>query len=130
MIIDTSVIIAIVLREDGYERLVEAIALDPAPKVSAGSYLEASIVLRNRLPKSGHSVLDQVIQKLNLEIVAFSRTEAIAASVGHLRFGRGSHPAALNFGDCISYGTAIVRNEPLLFIGKDFAQTDVPRNSE
>jgi ribonuclease VapC len=129
MVIDTSVVIAILLAEESSEQLIAALDTAPTRKISAASVVEASLVLLARYGEVGDVQLDRLIQKLGAEIVPVDVEHVIAARDAALRFGRGRHPAALNFGDCFSYALAVVAAEPLLFVGDDFTQTDVERVS-
>lgn len=125
MVIDTSVLIALLLGEPSSRRLIAAIDAATTRKISAASVVEASLVLLARHGEAGDVQLDRLIQKLGAEIVPVDTEHVMAARDAALRFGRGRHPAALNFGDCFSYALAVVSAEPLLFLGDDFAKTDV-----
>lgn len=72
------------------------------------------------------SVLLALLAELRIAVVAFSAEHAAVARAGFRAFGKGRHPAALNFGDCFSYALSKTRNDALLFVGSDFSQTDVP----
>ncbi len=125
MVIDTSALIAILLGEPSSPHLVAALDAAATRKISAASVVEASIVLLARYGEAGDIQLDRLLQKLGAEVVPVDEEQATAARDAALRFGRGRHPAALNFGDCFSYALAVVSAEPLLFVGDDFASTDV-----
>ena len=125
MVIDTSVLIAILLREPSARHLIAALDAATTRKISAASVVEASLVLLARHGEAGDVQLDRLVQKLGAEIVPVDTEHVTAARDAALRFGRGRHPAALNFGDCFSYALAVVAAEPLLFVGDDFAKTDV-----
>jgi ribonuclease VapC len=96
--------------------------------MSAANFLEAAIVV-DRLPNSRASVrFDALIEDLDIIIEPVSMDQAQLAREAHSRFGRGTgHRARLNFGDCFAYALAKALNEPLLFIGQDFAHTDLRR---
>lgn len=125
MVLDTSALIAILLGEPSSPGLIAALDKATTRKISAASVVEASLVLLARHGEAGDVQLDRLIQKLGADIVPVDSEQVIAARDAALRFGRGRHPAALNFGDCFSYALAIVSAEPLLFVGDDFAKTDV-----
>lgn len=125
MVIDTSVLIAILLGEPSSRHLIAALDTATTRKISAASVVEASLVLLARYGEAGDVQLDRLVQKLNAEIVPVGTEHVIAARDAALRFGRGRHPAALNLGDCFSYALAVVSAEPLLFVGDDFAKTDI-----
>jgi ribonuclease VapC len=125
MILDSSAIVAIARHESGFRELVEAIAGAPSVTVSAGTWFESSIVLAASNVPNVDGFLERFREQANLEIVPFTAEHATAALAAWRAFGKGNHPARLNFGDCIAYATAKLANEPLLFVGDDFAQTDV-----
>lgn len=127
MVIDTSALIAIIKRESVADRLVAAVDADAIRLVSAGTVIETSLVLLGRYGESGDSLLDRLLREIRVEIVSVDNEQVTLARDAALRFGRGRHEAALNFGDCFSYALAIARAEPLLFVGDDFAKTDVER---
>jgi ribonuclease VapC len=93
--------------------------------VSAATLAETAIVLQARLAVDAQAVVDRFVRDFDLEVVAFGDQHWREAVEAYRRFGRGRHRAALNFGDCLSYATARVSGQPLLFVGGDFAQTDV-----
>ncbi|RKX73005.1 MAG: PIN domain nuclease [Spirochaetes bacterium] len=126
MVIDTSVIMAILLGEAEALRFVNAIHLDISRLMSASSELEASIVVFSRLGDDGARELELLLYKLNCEIIPFTHDQSILAFEGWRRYGKGRHPAGLNFRDCCTYGLCMSTGEPLLFKGNDFSQTDVP----
>jgi ribonuclease VapC len=127
MVIDTSVLIAILLGEPSSRQLIAVLDAATTRKISAASVVEASLVLLARHGEAGDVQLDRLVQKLGAEIVPVDTEQVTAARDAALRFGRGRHPAALNFGDCFSYALAVVSAEPLLFVGDDFAKTDIER---
>jgi ribonuclease VapC len=125
MVIDTSAIIAVLLREPDAPRLMVVFNTTAPGRLSAASLLEAGMVMQARLGDEGESRLDRLLQRLGVEIVPVSREHAEIARAAFRRFGKGRHPAALNFGDCFSYALARALGEPLLFVGDDFSRTDV-----
>ena len=125
MIIDSSAILAIIGREPGYERIVHQLAASPETSIGAPTRLEAGIVLTARFGPRGKTALARFLQENSIQTAAFDETHASAALVAYSRFGKGKHPAALNFGDCCSYAVASVAGETLLCVGDDFARTDL-----
>jgi ribonuclease VapC len=125
MIIDTSALIAIVRSEPEADELVDAIEGASTRAISAASVVEASLVLIARYGDSGDALLDRLLRTLDIDIAPVTESQTALARDAALRFGRGRHPAALNFGDCFSYALAMERNEALLFVGDDFSRTDV-----
>jgi ribonuclease VapC len=125
MVLDTSAIIAVLLSEATSERLVAAVEADRVRLVSAGTVIETSLVILGRFGEAGEPQLDRLLRTIGVEVVPVDEEQVALARDAALRFGRGRHPAALNFGDCFSYALAIARDEPLLFVGSDFTKTDI-----
>ena len=125
MIVDTSALVAIVTGEPGHERLLDAILADADPALPAPCLLEAHMVIRGRFPPAMLATLDSVVAELRLRIAPFTESHGGLARDAFDRYGKGRHPAGLNFGDCMAYAVARVEGMPLLFVGGDFARTDV-----
>lgn len=125
MVVDSSALVAIVLDEPGAARLAEAMTDADDVRLSAGTYVESSIVLGHRHGEVGFRELERVLSRFGVRIEDVGARHARSVRDAFLRFGKGRHPAALNFGDCFSYALAKERDEPLLFVGDDFARTDV-----
>lgn len=124
MVVDTSAIVAILLGEVGYERYVRALADAETCLMAAPTWLECAMVITTRLGQPGMDAMEQLLAGALVEVVPFDEELARAAHRAWIQFGKGRHPAALNFGDCISYALARQSKAPLLFKGLDFAQTD------
>jgi|SRR6185436_8785455 len=125
MVIDTSVLIAILGDETDAPRFEVAIEREPVRMISAGTLLEASIVIEARYGEAGGRELDLLIHKAQIEVVPFDQEQAELARDAYRRYGKGRHAAALNYGDCFAYALCSARGEPLLFKGDDFVQTDL-----
>lgn len=125
MVIDTSAMMAILAREPSADRLVAAVEADHTRLVSAATVVEASLVILGRYGEAGDPQLDRLLRGIGAEVVPVGDEQVVLARDAALRFGRGRHAAGLNFGDCFSYALAVARGEPLLFVGDDFAKTDV-----
>jgi ribonuclease VapC len=125
MVIDTSALLAILTGEAERRRFIEAIESAESRLISAATFVETSIVIEARHGTDGLHVFDLFLGKTEAEIVAVDADQAHAARRAFSRFGKGRHPAGLNYGDCFSYALASVRSEPLLFKGDDFPHTDV-----
>jgi ribonuclease VapC len=126
MVIDTSALLAIALREPARHRLLDVIGSASVRIISAASLLEAGIVLRSRWGETGLAVLNQMVGELVNEVVPFDDAQARQAITAFARFGKGmGRRAQLNFGDCAVYGLAALRGEPVLATGEDFAATDL-----
>lgn len=125
MVIDTSAIVAIARREPDAPAYHQAIDADPTRLLSAASLLEASIVLESRFGEAAGHDLDIMLHRVSVHVVEVTLEQVEVARHAFRKFGKGRHPAGLNFGDCFSYALSKVSGEPLLFKGDDFAKTDV-----
>lgn len=125
MVVDTSALIAILLNEPDAEMLSAAIVAATPRIISAVSALETSIVIESKKGEAGLVLLDELLNIAQFEIVAFDEAQQRIARAAYRQYGKGRHPAGLNFGDCCAYALAKVRNETLLFKGNDFNQTDI-----
>lgn len=125
MTLDSSALIAILFAEPGYLDLVDRILLADSVRVAAPTLVEASMVLAGRRRKPEVGDVEALVHELGVTVVPFGEREWHAAASAFLRFGRGRHKASLNFGDCLAYAAAVATNDSLLFVGGDFALTDV-----
>jgi ribonuclease VapC len=125
MILDSSAIVAVVLREPGFEELVRKIAGAQTVAVGAPTLAEAGIVLTARLERDARGLLQGLLREWEAVTVNFGEEHWREALSAYSRFGRGRHRARLNFGDCLSYAVAQLAGEPLLCTGNDFARTDL-----
>lgn len=125
MILDTSAVLSILLREPDYEHYKRAITRAERCLMSTVSFFEAAIVLEARTSIAGGYELDLFIEEVPIQLVEVTPGHAQAARRAWRQFGKGNHPAALNFGDCFAYALAKETGEPLLFKGNDFALTDI-----
>lgn len=126
MIIDSSAVVAILLREPAWERLLDHIdGAGSAPGIGAPTLVETGIVLSARLGPAGKSLLARFVEEGGLRRIAFTAEHWTVAVDAYLRYGKGRHPAALNFGDCLTYAVSRVAAEPLLCVGDDFTKTDL-----
>jgi ribonuclease VapC len=127
MVIDSSALLAILLKEPEKDRFVEAIALAPTRQVSAGTWFETGILAQSRQGDVGTEDIDRFIEGTRIRIVPFDLEQAQIAREAYRQFGKGNHRAGLNFGDCFAYALAKANDETLLFKGADFARTDIER---
>lgn len=125
MILDTSAIVAIALKEQGFEALLEKLAGASQVGVGVPTVTETAIVLSSRLKRDARSLLSRFLLEGSISTIPFGDAHFGLAVEAWLRFGKGRHPAALNFGDCMSYATARAAGEPLLCTGEDFPKTDL-----
>ena len=126
MVLDTSALVAILTGEPEQVAFIAAIEGADTCLLSAASYVEASIVLEVRHGPGGVQALDRLLEQAGCELDAVDAEQTRIARSAFQRFGKGRHPAGLNFGDCFAYALAVARGEPLLFKGNDFPQTDAP----
>lgn len=125
MIVDTSALVAIVLREPEHDELVHKLATAEAAGIGTPTLAETGLVLSSRLGRDARGLVLGLLDELGVEEVPFGERHWREAVGAYLRFGRGRHPAGLNFGDCLTYAVASLAAEPLLFVGTDFAHTDL-----
>jgi ribonuclease VapC len=123
--LDTSAIIAILRAEEEAESLARVIAEADLCLLSAVGLFEASMVMIGRGPPQLANGVDALVHEMAIEIVPFGAELAHDSRAAFIRFGKGRHPAGLNFGECVSYALAQARGLPLLYKGEDFAKTDV-----
>ncbi|MGH8208539.1 MAG: type II toxin-antitoxin system VapC family toxin [Steroidobacteraceae bacterium] len=125
MVLDTSVILAILQDEPERRKFNEAIEAAESRSLSTASFVECSMILESRYGADGVRDLDLFIAKAQVTLVPVDAEQADLARRAFRRYGKGRHPAGLNFGDCFSYALAQALDEPLLCKGNDFPQTDV-----
>jgi ribonuclease VapC len=125
LIIDSSAILAIYFRETGAEDLLSAILDADFTGIGAPTAAETGLVLTSRLQKNATGSLLRFFEETGIEIVPFTNLHWQRAIDAFSRFGKGRHPAALNFGDCMTYATATMARQPLLCRGDDFRKTDL-----
>jgi ribonuclease VapC len=125
MTLDSSALIAILFAEPGYLDLLDRILVADSVRVAAPTLVEVSIVLAGRRRKQTPGDVEALVHELGVTVVPFGEREWHAAAAAFLRFGRGRHKASLNFGDCLVYAAAMVTKDSLLYVGGDFALTDV-----
>lgn len=125
MILDSSAVVAITLREPGFEDLLNRLSAARHVGIGVPTLTETAIVLSARISRDARGLLARFLQEGNIISVPFGDAHFGVAVDAWLRYGKGRHPAALNFGDCMAYATAKVAGEPLLCRGDDFAKTDL-----
>jgi ribonuclease VapC len=125
MIVDTSALLAIFFEEPEAEAFARAIAGAEVSKMSAANLLEAGIVADNQTDARTGRHLEVLVANFRLRIEPVTEEQVRIARQAYVDYGRGNHPAGLNFGDCFAYAPAKTTGEPLLFKGEDFGRTDV-----
>jgi ribonuclease VapC len=126
MIIDTSAVLALIQDEQPQSaQVATALASDRDPIMSAPTVAECLIVLTARHGPVARTIFERLRTEINLHVENFTDEHAVAAQRAFLQYGKGRHPAALNFGDCMTYAAAQLSHQPLLAIGNDFPRTDL-----
>lgn len=126
MILDSSAILEVLFRGPTHLDVLERMESAGALAVGTPTLAETGIVLHARIGESSRGMLERFLDEFAVQEIPFGEIHWREAVEAFRRFGRGRHPASLNFGDCLSYATARLTGEPLLFTGGDFGQTDLP----
>ncbi|HKB51797.1 MAG TPA: type II toxin-antitoxin system VapC family toxin [Solirubrobacterales bacterium] len=129
MILDTSAVVAVIRKEQDEARFVEAIEGAAIVGIGTPTLVEASLVLVRHMGVAGRLALARFLEENDVVTIPFDEDHWSVAAEADIRYGKSRHPAALNYGDCMTYATARVAEHPLLFTGKDFAKTDLSRSS-
>ncbi len=125
MVLDTSAVLAVLFDEPERPAFTLLIEADPVRLMSAGSLLESALVVEARRGEPAGRELDLLLHRAEVQVVPVDSEQVALARAAWRRYGKGRHPASLNFGDCFAYALAALSGQPLLFTGKDFPQTDI-----
>jgi ribonuclease VapC len=125
MILDSSAVVAILCREPGYPALLEKVIAADTLGMGTPTVFESAMVLSIKLRLDGLAMVHEFLRESGTQAISFTDQHASIAFGAYLRYGKGRHKAALNFGDCCSYSVAKVSGQPLLYVGNDFAKTDL-----
>ena len=125
MVIDTSAVTAVLLHEPERDVMIRQMTDAPRVLISSGTLLESAIVIEARRGEAGGRELDLFLHRLDAVTVEVDEEQVEAARAAWRRFGKGRHPAGLNYGDLFAYALSRVSGEPLLYKGDDFSRTDV-----
>ena len=125
MIVDSSAVVAVIQGEPDSEPVFERLLEAEVAGIGTPTLVEAGVVLAARLGVPGRTLLARFVSEIGLTEVAFGQEHWPVAIDAYMRFGKGRHPARLNFGDCLTYATASLAGQPLLCLGDDFARTDL-----
>jgi ribonuclease VapC len=125
LVVDTSAAVAVILGEPGSEELAVLLEDALARMMPAAIRVELGIVIEARLWPAGQDVVDRFIRDARIDIVPADTDLAARAMSGWRRYGKGRHPAGLNFGDCFTYALAERTGHPVLCTGDDFGATDI-----
>lgn len=126
MTLDSSAVVAMLLGEEGHRRLAEAVGRAETVAIGTPTLLETDMVMVGRFEQRGAALVEEFLEEHGVVVLSFDSRHRVAAKEAFARYGKGRHPAGLNYGDCMTYATARIADHPLLFTGKDFAQTDIP----
>ena len=124
-VVASSALVSVLMGEPGWEALQTCLEEAQPWRISAVTLVEACMVVESCLGLLGRAQLDAMLLRIGVEVRPMTAETAVVALDGWRRFGRGRHPARLNFGDCFSYALAMELDEALLFVGNDFGMTDV-----
>lgn len=125
MILDTSALVAIFYNEPERGEFLKKISECPRCRMSVANFLELSMVVEHQLGPDASRQVDSFFRRAGIALEPVTLDQGYLARQAFLDFGKGRHPAGLNFGDCFAYALARITNEPLLYKGEDFAQTDL-----
>lgn len=125
MILDSSAIVSMIEEEPGSRDLFQALAAAGGAAVGTPTLFETAMVLVGRDGAAGRWILARFLEVNEIAAVPFDERHWDVAADAFFRFGKGRHPARLNYGDCMTYATARVADRPLLCVGDDFAKTDL-----
>jgi ribonuclease VapC len=127
MVIDTSALAAVLLNEPSAACIAEVMDAATLRLLSAANFLETAMIIESRKGEAGGRELDLLLYRTTTEVVPVDQDQVEIARYAWRCYDKGRHPAGLNYGDCFAYALAKQRQLPLLFLGNDFAQTDIPR---
>ena len=125
MIVDSSALMAVIFNEPEESRFAAALVDAPVLRMSVANWVEAAIVVDSRKDPRAKARFEDLRKMLQIELVPVTADMAYRSRVAYADYGKGNHPARLNYGDCFAYALAKETGEPLLFKGTDFAQTDI-----
>jgi ribonuclease VapC len=125
MILDSSVLIALIFKEPGHEQIMDKLTEAEYLGIGTPTLAEVGIVLTARMGHPSKSLLTGLLQELGINEIPFGQVHWREAVEAYQRYGRGRHQARLNFGNCLSYATAKLAGQQMLFVGHDFSQTDI-----
>ncbi len=126
MIVDSSAIAAIFFQEPGFEQLLDKLANASEVGIGTPTLVETGIVLTARLGHDARGLLARFLEETDMVVIPFTEVHFGVAIGAWIKYGKGRHPAKLNYGDCLTYAVAKLAGMPLLFVGDDFPRTDLP----
>jgi ribonuclease VapC len=126
VMLDSSAVVAILKEEPGHRQLHAKVEGAHRLAIGAPTLFETAMVVIGRFGSSGEVLVEQFLETWKVAVLPFGESHWRVADDAFIRFGKGRHPAALNYGDCMTYASAHLAGMPLLFTGNDFVQTDIP----
>ena len=125
MIIDTSAVASVFFQEPGFEEVTRKLIQTDNAGIGTPTLVECGIVLSARMGKDARAMLSRFLDEFAITTIPFTETHYQVAVGAWLKYGKGRHPAALNFRDCLTYAAAKIANMPLVCVGDDFSKTDL-----
>lgn len=125
MILDSSALVAMLFREEGYERLLGELDSAAEAAIGAPTLVESTIVASARLGRDARGLVSRLLREGGITVIPLTEAHAAMAIEAWWRYGKGRHRASLNFGDCLAYAVAKGTGRPLLCTGADFGKTDI-----
>lgn len=125
MILDSSAVVAVLFEESRQEELATKMEGADLVAIGAPTLFETGMVMIGAIGQRGRGLIAQFLEAFEVEVIPFGHSHWEVAAEAFHRYGKGHHPACLNYGDCMSYATARIAEQPLLFVGDDFARTDI-----
>jgi ribonuclease VapC len=126
LILDSSAILSVLFAEDESGRVVDALAEAEILAIGAPTLFETGMVAISAFDLRGRALVSQFLERWQVVVTPFDARHWRAAADAFIRYGKGRHSARLNYGDCMTYATAQLAGMPLLYVGDDFARTDIP----
>ena len=126
MILDSSAVVAVLVEEPGHEELELKMRQAEVLAIGAPTLVETGVVMARRVRgEESRIAVSRFRERMRVVVIPFAQAHWEAAADAFFAFGKGRHPASLNYGDCMTYATARIAGKPLLFVGNDFARTDI-----
>jgi ribonuclease VapC len=125
LILDSSAVVSVLLQEQGHRQLAKVMDEAGILGIGAPTLLETGMVMVGAFDLHGRALVAQFLEEKEVVVVPFDDRHGRVAAEAFVRYGKGRHPAGLNFGDCMTYATVSLVDEPLLFVGDDFSKTDL-----
>lgn len=125
VVVDTSAAVAILTQETDWQQLLAVLESSRDRQMSAATFVELGIVLESRFGRAAADIAERFVRDAGIQVVPVDIDQARDAVDAWRRFGKGRHPASLNYGDCFTYALAYSANAPILCVGADFAQSDI-----